>query len=251
RTFDERPALTFVSSSAQMFGTHSGLWRHERCDLPALLAECTVHTATLVRREAVVVAGGYDAAMPYPGYDDWELWLRLAAAGHEGVILDEPLFYYRRRPSSMSSAYDDFEVHDALVAYMHRKHASAYAMHWREVALSRHHELALARRHAWRCHRRMRQLRPLLDGLGRGRNEVGTGGGAEGRDVSAATGPSGPLDPLAAVAAAASTLDEVRDWQAYLRSLERDVFRARQAATRAGRQLARLAHEIDSMRSAL
>lgn len=251
RMFDERPALTFVSSSAQMFGTHSGPWRHERCDLPALLAECTVHTATLVRREAVVAAGGYDAAMPYPGYDDWELWLRLAAAGHEGVILDEPLFYYRRRPSSMSSAYDDFEVHDALVAYMHRKHAAAYAMHWREVALSRHHELALARRHEWQCNRRMRRLRPLLDGLGRARKEVGTGGGAEGQDVSAAAGPPGPLDPLAAVAAAASTLDEVRDWQAYLRSLERDVFPARQTATRAGRELARLAHEIDSMRSAL
>lgn len=249
QAFEERPALTFVSSWAQMFGAQSGVWRHDRCDLPALLAECTVHTATLVRREAVVDAGGYDAAMPYPGYDDWELWLRLVASGHEGLILEEPLFYYRRRPFSMSSAYTDPDVHDALVGYLHRKHAAAYAVHWREVALARHHELARARRHEWQCRRRMRQLRPLLDGL---RRTCGAAvGSADGMDASSGAGSHGPPDPLAAVAAATAALDEVRDWQAYLRSLEREVFHARQAAARADRELVTLSEEIEHLRSGL
>ena len=77
------PSVAFVSSWLRTFGDEEWEWKPERCDLPALLWEDTVLTASLVRREAVVAAGGYDTDMPIQGLEDWDLWLSLRSAGIE------------------------------------------------------------------------------------------------------------------------------------------------------------------------
>ena len=94
---------TFVSCWLRTFGDEDWEWKPERCDLPTLLWEDTVLTASLVRREAVVAVGGYDTQMPVQGVEDWDLWLTLAERGYRGVILREVLFNYRRRAGSMST----------------------------------------------------------------------------------------------------------------------------------------------------
>ena len=76
RSFDR-----FVSCWLRTFGDEEWEWKPERCDLPALLWEDTVLTAALVRREAVVAAGGYDTKMPVQGDEDWDLWLTLVEQG--------------------------------------------------------------------------------------------------------------------------------------------------------------------------
>lgn len=130
---DADPGLTFVSSWLEAFGEESWQWRQERCDLPALLAECTVHGAALVRRSALLEVGGYDETMPSPGNEDWDLWLGLVARGHRGVILPELLFRYRRRAGSVSTACTRGEAHLGAVRHMLRKHALAYERHFDEV----------------------------------------------------------------------------------------------------------------------
>ena len=40
--------------------------------------------------------------MRHQGNEDWDLWIGLIEAGYGGVILDEVLFFYRRRENSMS-----------------------------------------------------------------------------------------------------------------------------------------------------
>src|SRR5712671_3008473 len=97
------PATTFVSCWLRTFGEEAWEWKPERCDLPALLWEDTVLTASLVRREAVVAVGGYDTQMPVQGLEDWDLWLTLVERGYRGVILREVLFNYRRRAGSLST----------------------------------------------------------------------------------------------------------------------------------------------------
>jgi glycosyltransferase involved in cell wall biosynthesis len=146
RAFDEDPGLTFVSAWLQEFGTHDGVWRQDRCDLTALLAEDTVMTAALVRRDVVLDAGGYDEHMPAPGDEDWDLWIRLVKAGHRGAIIPEVLFYYRRRPDSMSSACTRGQTHLALVRYLFRKHETAYRAHLRDVLLWQDQRIARALR---------------------------------------------------------------------------------------------------------
>jgi glycosyltransferase involved in cell wall biosynthesis len=132
---DRDPSVTFVSAWLRVFGDEEWDWKPERCDLPTLLWENTVLTAALVRRDAVISAGGYDAAMPVQGDEDWDLWLRLVAQGHRGVILRQSLFNYRKRPGSMSANSWYGPGHLPLTKYRITKHEAIYREYLEEVLL--------------------------------------------------------------------------------------------------------------------
>jgi glycosyltransferase involved in cell wall biosynthesis len=130
---DATPELAFVSTWLENFGDEQWLWKQDRCDLPALLAECTVSTASLVRRSAVQAVGGFDEKMPAQGYEDWDLWISLVEKGFTGTILPEALFRYRRRAGSMSSVCCVGDTHLALTRYMIEKHRTSYETHLEDV----------------------------------------------------------------------------------------------------------------------
>jgi len=144
--FGQDPGLTFVSSWVQEFGFHELVWRPDRCDLPALLAEDTVMTSALVRREAVVEAGGYDEQMSIRGDEDWDLWIRLVKSGGRGVILPEILFEYRRRPGSITATCATGRNHLEHARYLYRKHEDAYRENLRGVLLWQDRRIARALR---------------------------------------------------------------------------------------------------------
>jgi glycosyltransferase involved in cell wall biosynthesis len=75
-------------------------------DLRRLLQDNYIDACTVLRRSAFEATGGYDSKMPTPGYEDWDLWLTLAARGHRFYFVDEELFDYRIRHDSM--------IHNAL-----------------------------------------------------------------------------------------------------------------------------------------
>jgi GT2 family glycosyltransferase len=132
---DRDDSLTFCSSWLRTFGDEQWDWTPRHCDLPTLLWENTVLTAALVRRAAVLDCGGYDAGMPEQGDEDWDLWLRLVAAGHRGTILPDVLFDYRRRQGSMSTVCWYGTGHLPLLRYRVAKHRSLYDAHLHSVLL--------------------------------------------------------------------------------------------------------------------
>ena len=132
---DRDPSLGFASTKMQMFGGETSVWPDDtRCDLVTLLCHDPVHCAALVRRSAVLAVGGYDQGMRHQGNEDWDLWIGLTEAGYGGVILDEVLFYYRRRPGSMSYGCARGDAHLDSVAFLMRKHAASYEAHATAVA---------------------------------------------------------------------------------------------------------------------
>jgi glycosyltransferase involved in cell wall biosynthesis len=139
---DADPSISFVSCWLRAFGGEEWEWKPERCDLPALLWEDTVLTASLVRREAVVAAGGYDTRLPIQGLEDWDLWLSLAERGYRGVILREILFNYRRRAGSLSTISWNGSGHLPLMHYRLAKHGEMYRAHLVEVLLHQDAETA-------------------------------------------------------------------------------------------------------------
>jgi len=142
RILDADPSITFVSAWVQLFGEEEWLWKQERCDLPALLAECTVMTAALVRREAVLAVGGYDGAMPAQGDEDWDLWLSIVERGGRGTIIPEALLNYRQRAGSMRRTCSEGEVRLDQIRYIVEKDVDSYRRHlldvlqWKDVAIS-------------------------------------------------------------------------------------------------------------------
>ena len=65
------------------------------------LIENSVIGCVLMRTAAWQSVGGYDETMT-SGNEDWEMWLRLTAAGWGQVRVEEPLFRYRKHGVSMS-----------------------------------------------------------------------------------------------------------------------------------------------------
>jgi len=139
---DADPSITFVSCWLRAFGDEEWDWKPERCDLPALLWEDTVLTASLVRRDAVVAAGGYDTMMPIQGAEDWDLWLTIVEKGGRGAILPEVLFKYRRRPASLSTDAWYGPGHLPLTRYRIDKHQALYRTHLIDVLLHQDVETA-------------------------------------------------------------------------------------------------------------
>ncbi|MBM3819129.1 MAG: glycosyltransferase family 2 protein [Acidimicrobiia bacterium] len=132
---EDDPSLGFVSTRLQTFGAETRVWPDDtRCDLVTLLCDDPVHCAALVRRSAVLAVGGYDEGMPHQGHEDWDLWISLVESGHRGVILDDVLFFYRRRPGSMCDECTTGAVHIESAEYLVRKHAASYRAHWEQVA---------------------------------------------------------------------------------------------------------------------
>ena len=62
-----------------------------------------IDTCSLVRREAVRQAGGWDRSV-CKRLDDWYLWLRITGLGWGATVLEEPTWYYRVHGGQKSAA---------------------------------------------------------------------------------------------------------------------------------------------------
>ena len=58
--------------------------------------------SALIRREALDSVGGFTGGVALPAASDWELWLRLAVAGHGFVCEPAARIRYRRHPGGLT-----------------------------------------------------------------------------------------------------------------------------------------------------
>jgi glycosyltransferase involved in cell wall biosynthesis/MoaA/NifB/PqqE/SkfB family radical SAM enzyme len=162
---DADPSLAFVSTWLETFGDEQWVWRQERCDFPALLAECVVLTAAPARREAIEAIGGYDENMVASGDEDWDLWISLVEKGFRGTIIPEVLFHYRRRPGSMSTFSMRGERRIRLWENMLEKHRASYERYLPEVLALKEAECGRLLLGNWHAeHEIETRLRPQIAG---------------------------------------------------------------------------------------
>jgi glycosyltransferase involved in cell wall biosynthesis len=76
----------------------------------------------LLRREALLEAGGY--VLP-TGYEDWDLWLTFAERGWDGVRVPQVTLRYRRRRGRMNE--DSLGRHEELYRTLQQRHARLFA----------------------------------------------------------------------------------------------------------------------------
>lgn len=109
----------------------TGIWRVPEWD-PVLLLVTNLHPVTaLVKRERFEAVGGFDETMTR-GYEDWDLWLRMAGRGWRGVRVREPLFIWRRH-SETTMVIEAVARHGELFSMLMARHAGLYAARQREV----------------------------------------------------------------------------------------------------------------------
>ena len=72
----------------------------------ALLAGNFITTSSvLVKREPFLALDGFSEDPDLRGCEDWDLWLRLSAAGHEFALCREPLTSYRLHEGTVSNSH--------------------------------------------------------------------------------------------------------------------------------------------------
>jgi glycosyltransferase involved in cell wall biosynthesis len=129
---DEDPALDVVHTDVALEGGHVGTWRTGPFAIPALLVRCTVHVTTLLRATRWTTLGGQDPAFR-EGAEDWEFWIRAAAAGARGVGVPEALCHYVRGPRSRERQARSAETSGALLRRLVAKHDALYRAHLPEA----------------------------------------------------------------------------------------------------------------------
>ena len=118
RTLDSNPAAAVACTDAWVLDQTTGRVRKKSAmaflDPPEPLPEDTetflaellrrnfIYNSVTARRESLLSVGGYDERL-WIG-EDWELWLRLAAAGSRFVRVPELLAVYRQRADSLMSS---------------------------------------------------------------------------------------------------------------------------------------------------
>jgi glycosyltransferase involved in cell wall biosynthesis len=99
---------------------------------PVLFESNPIPTASVVlRREALAAVGGFDGGPPLRAGSDWELWLRLVAAGNAFVCEPRAVIRYRRHPGGVT--YDVAALAEAGLAIHERHAAMADDELWRRV----------------------------------------------------------------------------------------------------------------------
>jgi hypothetical protein len=91
----------FAHCLARLHGDIDAVWIPRPYNPYWQLFENAVVGCVMVRAAAWESVGGYDETMT-SGNEDWELWLRLSAAGWGQMRVEEPLFRYRKHGVSMS-----------------------------------------------------------------------------------------------------------------------------------------------------
>ncbi len=105
----------YVGAGLKEFGESEGEWTVFDIDGPYIGFHNLQICAFLVRSEAWLAHGVNDPGMTL-GMEDYASHVSMFAAGVRGVALPETLFSYRKRPGSMSKAFDAHGV-----AYLYRR----------------------------------------------------------------------------------------------------------------------------------
>lgn len=105
---DADPDLGVVYGDRHEFGLRAGRVAGADFDLDALLRGNYIDTCAVVRWATWSDAGGYDEAIA--GWEDWELWIRVARRGWRFRHLDQIAFDYRVRPGSLVTTLEDPRV---------------------------------------------------------------------------------------------------------------------------------------------
>lgn len=96
------PSAAFAYSALEEFGTSAGVRSAMAWHVPWLCEGNYLDAQAMLRRSTWEAFGGYrtDDELVF-GWEDWELWLRIAAAGGHGVHVPQMLGRYRTQAESM------------------------------------------------------------------------------------------------------------------------------------------------------
>jgi glycosyltransferase involved in cell wall biosynthesis len=130
KVLETHPDVAVVYGNASFFGEKDGPWKQEPFNLQRLMLFNIIDACAMIRKSALQKVNGYDTKMKW-GWEDWDLWLRIAFAGYSFHYIDKELFDYRVISNSMSKTlYFNYEKPNLIENYLHQKYPQQMGHHW-------------------------------------------------------------------------------------------------------------------------
>jgi glycosyltransferase involved in cell wall biosynthesis len=118
------PQIGVVTSYIRKFGKDTGLFKVRGGNIYNFLFSNQCPACAMIKRTCWDEIGGYDEEMKL-GFEDWEFYLRLTAAGYKVHVIPKALFYYRQ--TNKSTLHNDtYPNKGILVDYILKKHKDVY-----------------------------------------------------------------------------------------------------------------------------
>lgn len=87
----------------------------------------SITSASMYRRTTYDSSPGYDEALRF-GHEDWDFYLSIIHSKSDVHIVDEPLFFYRRKPKNVASMVNTIEDHaQQTLRHIYNNHHELYA----------------------------------------------------------------------------------------------------------------------------
>lgn len=125
----EKNQADIVYAVPEFFGDTSNKKRQFKVrpfdDLGLVTGNCA-DACAIFRKEVWIKNGGYDEAMPYFGFEDWEFWINASKNNFSFHFINEKLFFYRIDNNSMISQFNSAERNVLMHRYLAKKHADFF-----------------------------------------------------------------------------------------------------------------------------
>jgi glycosyltransferase involved in cell wall biosynthesis len=119
---DKDPQVAVVYGDGQFFGDETGIRKQAPFNLQKQMLVNYIDACAIVRKSVFDDVGYFDENMK-DGWEDWEMWLRIAFRGYKFHYLDEVVFDYRIRKQSMSKqVYDNKARTNSIENYVYGKY---------------------------------------------------------------------------------------------------------------------------------
>lgn len=123
KAMDADPQIGVVYGNARYFGSKTGEWNPGPFNLQKLMITNYIDACAVIRKSVFEKVGGYDTGMKYMGWEDWDLWLRIAFAGYKFHHINKVVWGYRVLDNSMSKqVYNAYEKPNTLENYVNEKY---------------------------------------------------------------------------------------------------------------------------------
>lgn len=135
KLLEAEPSTGVVTCYLKSFGNRKYQWKPLGGDIKNFLYRLECCASAMYRKQCWVDINGYDENMK-KGYEDWEFWIRVTAAGWKVAVIKEFLLNYRTTATSMSQVQSE-PNRKAILDYIMEKHKDLYWQHIKEAVYER------------------------------------------------------------------------------------------------------------------
>lgn len=133
QVLDSNEDIAVIYGDAKMFENKNHLWKGKPFDISEMILNNYIDACAGFRKSVWEDLKGYDEKMPVMGFEDWDLWLRMAVRGYQFKYVNDIFFDYRVRDNSMLT--EAWHKRQIILEYIFNKKELKHLLPFRECLI--------------------------------------------------------------------------------------------------------------------